>query len=108
MARWYGSVGFTESEEETKPGVWEPVIKERTYFGEIIQNFRKLESSDQVNDDVNVSNKISIVSDPYAELNFHKIRYAEFMGARWKVINVEVQRPRLIMTLGGVWNGKQA
>lgn len=107
MARWYGSVGFAES-KETKPGVWTPVITERTYFGEIIQNFRKLESSDQVNDDVNVSNKISIVADPYAEQNFHKIRYAEFMGAKWKVGNVEVQRPRLILTLGGVWNGKQA
>lgn len=107
MARWYGSVGFVES-KETKPGVWTPEITERTYFGEIIQNFRKLESSDQVNDDVNVSNKISIVADPYAELNFHKIRYAEFMGAKWKVGNVEVQRPRLILTLGGVWNGQQA
>ena len=107
MAKYYGSVGFAET-KEIRPGVWKPDITERKYYGDIIQNIRKLESSDQVNDDINVSNRLSIVSDPYAYQNFHAIRYAEFMGTRWKVSNVEVQYPRLILTLGGVWNGEQA
>lgn len=107
MAKYYGSVGFAES-KEIRPGVWKPDITERKYYGDIIQNIRKLESSDQVNDDINVSNRLSIVSDPYANQNFHAIRYAEFMDTRWKVSSVEVQYPRLILTLGGVWNGEQA
>lgn len=107
MAKYYGVVGFAET-KETRPGVWVEDITEREYYGDIIQNIRKLETSDQVNDNVNVSNRISIVSDPYANQNFHSIRFAEFMGTRWKVSNVEVQYPRLILTLGGVWNGEQA
>ena len=72
---------------------------------DLIKNNRKLESSDSVNDNINISNSISIISDPYANENFHKMRYAKFMGTEWKVTNVEVQYPRLILTLGGVYNG---
>lgn len=107
MAKYFGVIGFAET-KETTPGVWVEGITKREYYGDIIQNIRKLETSDQVNDNVNVSNRISIVSDPYANQNFHAIRFAEFMGTRWKVSNVEVQYPRLILTLGGVWNGEQA
>ena len=105
MAKFYGQVGYAES-VETTPGVWEEQIVERDYCGDLIKNNRKLESSDSVNDNINISNSISIISDPYANENFHKIRYAKFMGTEWKVINVEVsQYPRLILTLGGVYNG---
>ena len=105
MAKFYGQVGYAES-VETTPGVWEERIVERDYYGDLIKNNRKLESSDSVNDNINISNSISIISDPYANENFHKIRYAKFMGTEWKVTNVEVsQYPRLILTLGGVYNG---
>ena len=107
MAKYFGVIGFAET-KETVPGKWVEDITKREYYGDIIQNIRKLETSDQVNDNINVSNRISIVSDPYANQNFHAIRFAEFMGTRWKVSNIEVQYPRLILTLGGVWNGEQA
>lgn len=107
MAKYYGAVGFAKT-EEIRPGVNSEKITEIHYRGDVLQNIRKLENANQVNDNITVSNRISIVADAYAEQNFHSIRYAEYMGARWKVLTVEVQRPRLIMTLGGVWNGKQA
>lgn len=107
MAKYYGAVGFAKT-EEIRPGVNAENIDEIHYCGDILQNIRKLENTNQVNDNITVSNRISIVADAYAEQNFHSIRYAEYMGARWKVLTVEVQRPRLILTLGGVWNGKQA
>lgn len=107
MAKWYGVIGYAET-AETSPGVWKEQIVERLYFGDVIRNTRRLQSADQLNENVIVSNEISIISDPYAEQNFHSMRYAEFMGAKWKVSNVEVQRPRLLLTLGGVWNGEQA
>ena len=103
MAKFYGNVGFADS-VETEPGLWEKKVIARPYYGDLGRNFRKLESSGGVNDDINVSNEISIVSDPYANLNFHAIRYIEFMGAKWKVTNVDVQYPRLILTIGGVYN----
>lgn len=105
MAKFYGSVGFAEL-EETSPGVWGEKITEREYYGDLLQNVRNLQSSDSVNDDINVANKISIVSDPYANQNFHTMRYVWFMGAKWKISRVEVQRPRLILTVGGLYNGE--
>jgi hypothetical protein len=107
MARFFGKVGYAEY-VETVPGVHEEQITERSYYGDVNRNTRRLESSGNLNDNVNVANEISIVADAYAELNFHAMRYVEFMGARWKITNVEVQRPRLILMLGGVYSGEQA
>ena len=71
----------------------------------MIRNTRRLQSAEQVNDNINIANDLSIIADPYAINNFHTMRYAEFMGTKWKISNVEVQYPRLILTLGGLYNG---
>ena len=105
MAKWFGKIGYATT-AETAPGVWEESITVRDYYGDIIRNSRRLQSGDKVNDDLNISNQLSIVSDPYANENFHAMRYAEFMGAKWKVTDVEVQYPRLLLTLGGVYNAE--
>ena len=105
MAKFYGKIGYADT-VETKPGVYEEQIVERSYYGDLIRNTRRLQSADQVNDDINISNEISIVADPYATNNFHTMRYAVFMGTKWKISNVEVSYPRLILTLGGVYNGQ--
>lgn len=104
MAKYYGKIGYAET-AETTPGVWTEQIVERNYYGDLTRNTRRLQTADKVNDDINISNELSIIADPYAINNFHSMRYAEFMGAKWKITNVEVQRPRLILTLGGVYNG---
>lgn len=103
MSKFYGAIGFAET-VETTPGVWEEKITPRYYYGDIMRNSRRLQSGDSTNDNINVSNEISIISDPYANQNFHAIRYAEFMGAKWKISDVEVQYPRLILTIGGLYN----
>lgn len=106
MAKWYGKIGYAVTvESEDEPGFYEEKISERPYYGDTIRNTRALQNSGGVNDNVNIANQISIVADPYASQNMYSMRYAEFMGAKWKVNNVEVQYPRLILTLGGVWNG---
>lgn len=104
MAKFYGPIGYAQ-QVETKPGVWEEQIVENFYRGDVLRNTRRLQSTDKVNDDINVGNEISIVADPFANGNFHAMRYVGFLGARWKVTNVEVQYPRLILTLGGLYNG---
>lgn len=107
MAKWFGKIGYAET-VETAPGVWKEQITVRDYYGDLIRNTRRLQSADKVNDDLNISNELSIVSDPYAIKNFHSMRYAEFMGAKWKISDVEVLYPRLRLTLGGLYNGEQA
>lgn len=101
--KWCGVIGYANT-KETEPGIWEELITERKYCGDVIRNFRKLQSSGNVNDNINVSNQISIIADPYATQNFHSIRYLIYMGTKWKVTDVEIQYPRLLLTLGGVYN----
>lgn len=105
MAKFYGSIGFDSGTVETKPSAWEKQIIERSYYGDLVRNTRRLESSGGVNDDINIANQISIVADPYANQNFHKMLYARFMGTKWKITNVDVQYPRLVLTIGGEFNG---
>ena len=102
MAKFYGEIGFAVT-EETSPGIYTEKIETRNYYGELIRNTRRLQTSDKLNDDINIANEISIISDPYANQNFHSIRYVEFMGSKWKVSSVEVSYPRLILTLGGLY-----
>ncbi len=105
MAKFYGVIGFAEN-IEISPGLWEERITERSYYGDLSRNIRNLQSSGSVNDDINISNEISIVADPYAEQNFHTMRYVEFMGTKWKITSIEVLYPRLKLTVGGVYNGR--
>lgn len=104
MNKFYGKIGYAIS-EETVPGVWVERIVERSYYGDVIRNIRRLQSSENLNDDINVSNEISIVVDAFANQNFHSMRYVEYMGTKWKVSSIEVKYPRLILSIGGVYNG---
>lgn len=104
MAKFYGTIGYVKL-TETSPGIWEEEVTEHKYYGDVNRNYRRLESSGGVNDNVNVANEISIIADPFANENFHWMRYVEYMGSKWKVDNVSVQYPRLILTLGGLYNG---
>ncbi len=103
MAKFYGAIGYAET-KETSPGVWEEEITEREYFGDLIRSSRRLQASDNLNDNIVINNEISIVSDPYAYENFHAMRYVVFMGAKWKIASVEAQYPRLIISIGEVYN----
>lgn len=103
MAKFYGPIGFSDT-IETAPGVWEETIVEHSYFGDIVRNTSRYQQSGGVNDNIVISNSISIVADPYATTNFQKMRYVRFLGAKWKITNVEVQYPRLVLTIGGEYN----
>lgn len=107
MAKFYGVIGYNLGTQETTPGVWEEVIVEKRYPGDWIRNTRKLQGTNKVNDDINISNELSIIADAYANEHYHMMRYVEFMGAKWKILSVEVQHPRLQLTLGGVYNVEQ-
>lgn len=104
MAKYFGLVGYAET-VEYRPGEFREVLKEVPYYGDVLSNTRRLDPGEGVNDDIEVNNRFSIVADQYAYEHFFAIRYINWMGARWKVKTVEVQRPRLILSIGGVYNG---
>jgi hypothetical protein len=106
MARFHGEVGYGESvETPSDSGVWVDVITEVPYYGDVVRNTRKLESGESINDDILVNNSISIVADDYAIKHFMKIKYVRWAGVLWTVTSVEVKAPRLILSLGSVYNG---
>lgn len=107
MAKFYGVIGYAEP-TETRAGVWEDVMKEHPAKGDVLRNQRRMEDGDKVNDDLSLNNQISIVADPYALANYFAIRYVKWMGGYWKVTNVEVQYPRLLLTIGGLYRGQKA
>lgn len=105
MNRWYGKVGYSET-AETVPGVWTSQDTVREYYGDVVRNStRRTGKSDSTNDDIFVSTQISIVADQFAIEKFYSIKWIEFMGVKWEVDNVNPQPPRLLLTLGGVFNG---
>jgi hypothetical protein len=107
MAKFHGEIGYGES-VEVSPGVWRDVITERSYFGDVIRNTRRLDEGQSLNDDLSVNNSISIVADAYANKHFFAIRYIRWAGTLWNVSDVEVQSPRLLLRLGGVYNGPRS
>lgn len=104
MAKFYGKIGYGES-VETAPGVYEDVITELSYFGDVLRNTRQLQTGENLNSDITVNNSVSIVADAYANEHFFAIRYIEWAGTLWTVTDVEVRSPRLILRMGGVYNG---
>lgn len=105
MAKFHGVIGFADASVESSPGVYTETIVERTYSGDVVRNSRQLKDEEKVNDDIFIQNSISVVRDAYLGENFHAIRYVSWMGTLWKVSNVEVQSPRLLLRLGEVYNG---
>ena len=104
MARFFGRIGYGEP-VETTPGVWEDVMTEYSYYGDVIRSSRELRQGENLNDDLSVQNSISIVADEYANDHFFAIRYVEWAGTLWTISSVESQSPRLLLRLGEVYNG---
>lgn len=103
MPRYYGTIGFQE-QVETAPGVWREKIVERQYRGEITRNQLRWNSGSEMNDDLRIDNAIGIVFDPYLEQHISSIRYITWMGSKWKVTSLSIQRPRVVLQLGGLYN----
>ena len=103
MAKFYGKIGYVKTVETSKD-IWEDTIIERSYSGDILSNSRRWENSGDINDDVKIDSRISIVADSFALTSFHLMRYVEWMGVKWKITNSNIQHPRIILSLGGIYN----
>lgn len=112
MARFYGTIGFIrtmETDPENRPGIWEPVLTERNYYGDVMRNSRRWDQNgNSANDNLVINNTISIVADTYAEKNMGAMKFVEWHGERWIITSIEFQRPRIILTIGGLYNGPES
>lgn len=107
MSKFCGKIGYSLT-VEVKPGVWEERIEEKNAIGDILKSIRQADSSSSVNPNITINNTISLIADPFMTQNYHLIRYVKFGGnnVAWNVKSVEMQYPRLIIMLGGVYNAQ--
>lgn len=108
MARVRCVIGYVHEDVEVTPGVWKPEVVERFYRGTILRNSRQVLDDDKINSDLVVQNSFSFVANAYAREHFHAIRYIKWSGAHWKVTEVTEESPRLILRMGGVYDGVKA
>lgn len=106
--KWSGKIGFADATGEESPSVYVEKMVERHYYGDVLEFGRQMQTGEKVNPDITVGNQLSILADPFATANLYAMRYVTFMGQNWKIEGVKVQHPRLILTLGGIWNGTTA
>lgn len=104
MTKYAGLVGYVV-QEQTAPSVWTPVETPKRMKGDIIRQSASTQNDDKVNSDITLNHRVSLIGDAYAFSSYFNIRWIEIDGHKWEVTNVEVQRPRIIVSLGGPWNG---
>ena len=105
--RFYGKVGY-QIESEAEDSVWVATMVAKPYFGDVIRNNSRRDTGDVINDTININNRISIVADPFAFENFQNMKYVEWLKQLWCVKSAELQPPRIILEIGGVYNGEVA
>lgn len=104
MAKWHGVIGFCNT-TETLSGIWVMEPTERYYFGDVLSRYIKTENGEGLNDNITINNKISVVADSFARNNIGYMKYVSWSGSLWEINSIEVQYPRLILTVGGLYNG---
>lgn len=104
MAKYCGNIGFAKSADDGH-GVWEDTITEKKYYGDILQDNRRWSSSDHVMDNLTISTRFSILADSFANSNIGAMKYITYQSEKWKIENVDIQGRRLVISVGGVYNG---
>ena len=106
MAKFYGSIGYALLSESV-PGVWMDTIVEKDYRGDVILDQRRWQPGEKVNDDINIDNSISIIADAYAYENSGFMKYIVWNNVAWKIQSFSINRPRIVIQIGGVYNGER-
>ena len=107
MARFSGTIGFLRTEEtdpENHPGVYREVLKEKRYYGDVLSNSRRWDQNGNFNENLAMNNRISVVADAFAKANLGAMKFVRWLGDTWKITNVEIQYPRIILTIGGQYH----
>lgn len=104
MSKYYGKIGYIMT-GETAPGVWSEQVIERNYYGDVTRDYRNISKGEGLNDNLTINNTFSILCDDFALSNLCYMKYVEYMGAKWSINSVDIQRPRLNITIGGLYNG---
>lgn len=107
MARFSGTIGFlrtVETDPDNHPGVYNEVLTEKRYYGDVYGNSRRWDQNGNFNDNLTINNRISIVADSFIRGNLGAMRFVRWLGDTWKITNAEIEYPRVILTIGGQYH----
>jgi hypothetical protein len=104
MAKFYGVIGYA-IQTETSPGVWENQITEKSYRGDVVLSQQRWQKTEELNNSLTLDNSISIIADAYAYVNSGFIKYITWNGQKWNINSLTINRPRIILQIGGLYNG---
>ena len=104
-SKFAGPIGFFSEQVEISPGSFDDVIVERNYYGDVSRPGIRTRMGENILPDLDITNEFNIMANAFAFENFDAMRYIEWRGVRWTIRQVEVQAPRLILRVGGVYNG---
>lgn len=109
MAKFSGVIGYQE-EVEIAPGIWDTQYLEKPARGDILQKNHRWNAMNYstVSSD-SISDRITIGADDFVMrlCRQKRIRYVKFEGddTRYSVMDAAVDRPRIVLSIGGVFNG---
>ena len=107
MAKYSGMLGYVMPAKEDPPGIWKPsAVVEKLGRGDLIRQTITNEDVSGLSDGININNQISIIMDPFVNKNLESLKYVILYGTRWEIKSMTINRPRVILTLGGVYNGE--
>lgn len=104
--KFCGQIGYIY-EREIRPGITISDPEEHLAYGDVLSNVRRWQTDSDINDDLTTSNRISILADAFVCEHMGAMRYCKWLGTAWEIKSVELNYPRAILTLGGVYNGEQ-
>ena len=107
MAQYSGMLGYVMPAKEDPPGIWKPsAVVEKLGRGDLIGQTINNEDVGGLSDGITINNQLSIIMDPFVNKNLESLKYVILYGTRWEIKSMTINRPRVILTLGGVYNGE--
>jgi hypothetical protein len=103
MSKFWGPIGINRGFQETGPGIIDNVIEEVYVKGEI-RNVKASWSQQTMNDTLQARHLLSVVTPEDSEIDFNEVVYIVWQGHKWAVTSIQYNRPRVELTLGGLYN----
>lgn len=80
------------------------MIDEVVVRGEL-RNVQASWSQQSMNDTVRARHVLSVVTPEKSTIDFNAVVYVVWFNQKWTVTSIQYKRPRVELTLGGLYNG---
>ena len=104
MSKFWGPIGINRGPVQTAPGILEVVIEELEVSGEMRQLQLRWPQA-RMQEGLSANHVLSIVTPEDSDIDFTEVVYIVWQSRKWSVTSIQYKRPRVELTLGGLYNG---